>query len=40
MSPAVAEQRIRFFDKYRSYVINYNYGQDLVRAVRRADGGA
>ncbi|HUQ82399.1 MAG TPA: hypothetical protein VM076_14700 [Gemmatimonadaceae bacterium] len=31
MSPAVAEQRLRFFDRYRSYVINYNYGQDLVR---------
>ena len=39
MSPAVAEQRVRFFDKYRSYVINYNYGQDLVRAyVERMAG--
>ena len=27
-----AEQRLRFFDQYRSYVINYNLGQDLVRA--------
>jgi hypothetical protein len=27
-----ARQRIRFFDTYRSYVINYNLGQDLVRA--------
>jgi hypothetical protein len=37
-SPAAARQRIRFFDKYRSYVINYNYGLDLVRAYveRRA----
>ncbi len=26
-----AEQRIRFFDAYRSYVINYNLGFDLVR---------
>jgi hypothetical protein len=26
-----AEQRTRFFDNYRSYVINYNYGEDLVR---------
>lgn len=29
--PARAEQRIRFIEKYRSYVINYNYGQDLVK---------
>ena len=27
-----AEQRIKFFDKYRSYVINYNVGQDMVKA--------
>lgn len=26
-----AEQRVDFFDTYRSYVINYNFGQDLVR---------
>ncbi len=26
-----AEQRIRFVEKYRSYVINYNYGLDLVK---------
>ena len=25
-----AEQRIRFFDQYRSYVINYNLGKDMV----------
>ena len=29
-SPERAEKRISFFDTYRSYVINYNYGQDLV----------
>lgn len=29
--PARAEQRIRFIEKYRSYVINYNLGQDLVK---------
>lgn len=29
--PARAEQRIAFIEKYRSYVINYNYGLDLVR---------
>lgn len=28
---ARAEQRIRFIEKYRSYVINYNLGQDLVK---------
>ena len=39
MAPALARQRIRFFDKYRSYVINYNLGQDLVRAyVERTAG--
>ncbi len=33
-----AEQRVRFIDQYRSYVINYNLGKDLVRAYieRRA----
>ena len=38
-SPAAARQRVRFFDRYRSYVINYNLGQDLVRAyVERLAG--
>ncbi len=27
-----AEQRVRFMDDYRSYVINYNLGKDLVRS--------
>ncbi|MEA2464535.1 MAG: hypothetical protein QOJ98_2282 [Acidobacteriota bacterium] len=31
MEPARARQRIRFFEKYRAYVINYNLGKDLVR---------
>ena len=31
-SPERAAQRIKFFDAYRSYVINYNLGLDLVRA--------
>lgn len=31
MSPERAAQRVRFFDQYRSYVINYNLGQDMVR---------
>ena len=34
-----AEQRTRFFDEYRSYVINYNLGQDLVRAYVEKRGG-
>lgn len=31
MAPARARQRVTFFDQYRSYVINYNLGKDLVR---------
>jgi hypothetical protein len=31
MEPARARQRVKFFDQYRSYVINYNLGKDLVR---------
>jgi hypothetical protein len=31
MEPARARQRVSFIDKYRSYVINYNLGKDLVR---------
>jgi hypothetical protein len=27
MTPKAAEQRVRFFDKYRAYVINYNVGE-------------
>ncbi|MGH9360475.1 MAG: hypothetical protein ACRD2T_01055, partial [Thermoanaerobaculia bacterium] len=40
-SPERAKQRVAFFDKYRSYVINYNLGQDLVkRYVERAAGAS
>jgi hypothetical protein len=39
MSPERAEQRTRFFDQYRSYVINYNLGQDLVKTYVEARGG-
>jgi hypothetical protein len=39
MSPERAEQRVRFFDQYRTYVINYNLGQDLVKAYIEARGG-
>jgi hypothetical protein len=40
MPRARAEQRVKFFDQYRSYVINYNLGKDLVRAYieRRSRG--
>ena len=31
MAPARAQQRVKFIDQYRSYVINYNLGKDLVR---------
>lgn len=31
VSPERARQRVDFIDTYRSYVINYNLGQDLVR---------
>lgn len=31
VSPERARQRVDFFDTYRSYVINYNVGEDLVR---------
>lgn len=34
-----AEQRVRFIEKYRSYVINYNLGQDLVREYIERNGG-
>ena len=34
-----AEQRIRFTDQYRSYVINYNLGKDMVAEHVEARGG-
>jgi hypothetical protein len=34
-----AEQRVRFIDQYRSYVINYNLGKDMVAAHVEAHGG-
>jgi hypothetical protein len=39
MSPARAEQRVRFIDQYRSYVINYNLGKDMVRRYIESKGG-
>jgi hypothetical protein len=38
-TPERAAQRLRFIDTYRSYVINYNLGQDLVGAYVKAQGG-
>jgi hypothetical protein len=40
MLPDLAQRRVRFFDQYRSYVINYNLGQDLARNyVESRSGG-
>ena len=39
MPAAAAEQRTRFFDTYRSYVINYNLGKDLVKQYVESKGG-
>ena len=39
MSPVRAEQRTRFFDTYRSYVINYNLGKDLVKQYVESRSG-
>lgn len=33
LSPARAEQSVAFTDHYRSYVLNYGWGRDLVRAA-------
>ena len=33
-----AEQRVRFIDQYRSYVINYNLGKDMVKAYVESRG--
>src|SRR6266478_345549 len=34
-----AKQSTRFIDKYRSYVINYNLGEDMVRSYIEKRGG-
>src|SRR5438093_6179380 len=31
MEPARAQQRVKFIQRYRSYVVNYNLGEDMVR---------
>jgi hypothetical protein len=40
MPAASAEQRTRFFDNYRSYVINYNLGKDLVKQYVESRAGS
>ncbi len=40
MSPERAAQRIRFIDQYRSYVINYNVGRDMVRSYLEDRAGS
>ena len=37
MAPERARQRLRFIERYRSYVINYNLGRDLVAEAVRGD---
>ncbi|MFC1480747.1 hypothetical protein ACFL6E_00690 [Candidatus Neomarinimicrobiota bacterium] len=39
MSPERARKRLSFFEVYRSYIINYSYGQDLVRNYINDLGG-
>jgi hypothetical protein len=39
MSKERAEQRMRFIETYRSYVINYNVGLDLVKDYVNRNGG-
>ncbi|KAA3613122.1 MAG: hypothetical protein D8M58_12500 [Calditrichaeota bacterium] len=39
MTPKRALQRISFVDQYRSYVINYNWGKDLVKKFIESNGG-
>jgi hypothetical protein len=39
MSKKEAQHRVRFFDRYRSYVINYNLGRDLVKTYIETRGG-
>jgi hypothetical protein len=38
-SPPRATQRVRFIDQYRSYVINYNLGKDMVKRYVESHGG-
>jgi hypothetical protein len=39
MEPARAKQRVKFIQRYRSYVINYNLGEDMVhRYIEKRSG--
>jgi hypothetical protein len=39
MDPARAQQRVKFIKRYRSYVINYNLGEDIVqRYIEKRSG--
>ncbi len=38
-SPPRAAQRVKFIDQYRSYVINYNLGKDLVKEFVESKSG-
>jgi hypothetical protein len=39
LTPAKAEREISFIEKYRSYVINYNLGQDIIAEYINKVGG-
>ncbi len=39
MSPERAVQRLKFIEKYRSYVINYNLGQEIIENYINKNGG-
>ncbi|MDB5985698.1 MAG: hypothetical protein JWR16_751 [Nevskia sp.] len=37
-SPARAKQRLAFIERYRSYIINYSYGEEIVRDFVEKEG--
>lgn len=37
--PARAKQRVKFIERYRSYVINYNVGEQMVKRYLESRGG-
>jgi hypothetical protein len=39
LSQARAEQRLSYYDKYGSYVINFNYGHDIIRNYIETQAG-
>ena len=39
MNAERAAQRVKFIERYRSYVINYNLGEDIVRSYIERRGG-